>query len=361
MRNAVDEERFWQAVLEREAALDGAFVYAVRSTGVYCRPICPSRRPRRDQVLFFARPAAAEQAGFRACLRCRPGQPAAPDAHEDLVARACRLIEASPEQPPTLDELGAAVGLSPQHFQRIFKRAMGITPRQYADARRLERLKARLRQGDTVTTALYEAGYGSSSRLYDQAPEQLGMTPATYQRGGAGAQISYALADSPLGRLMVAATARGVCFVSLGDDDAALAGALRDEFPAAEIRRDDDVLDEWVGAILRHLRGEQRQIGLPLDVRATAFQRRVWQALQAIPYGETRTYRQLAVELGQPGAARAVGRACATNPVSLVVPCHRAIGEDGGLRGYRWGLARKQALLEHEREPRTENLERLAR
>ena len=169
MRNAVDEERFWQAVLEREAALDGAFVYAVRSTGVYCRPICPSRRPRRDQVLLFARPAAAEQAGFRACLRCRPGQPAAPDAHEDLVARACRLIEASPEQPPTLDELGAAVGLSPQHFQRIFKRAMGITPRQYADARRLERLKARLRQGDTVTTALYEAGYGSSSRLYDRS------------------------------------------------------------------------------------------------------------------------------------------------------------------------------------------------
>ena len=345
----MDEERYWQAILSREARFDGAFVYAVRSTGVYCRPGCPSRRPRRDQVLFFARPAAAEQAGFRACRRCRPAGNATSEARDDLVQRACQIIDAAADQPPTLVELGQRIGVSPYHLQRTFKQAMGITPRQYADARRLDRLKARLKGGDSVTTALYEAGYGSSSRLYEQAPEQLGMTPATYGRGGAGATIAYASAATPLGRLLVAATTRGICFVSLGDDDTATEQSLRAEFPAAELRRDDDVLGAWVAAIARHLGGTETRLDLPLDVRATAFQRRVWEALRAIPYGETRTYGQIAQELGQPTAARAVARACATNPVALVVPCHRVVGEGGDLRGYRWGVERKRSLLDQER------------
>jgi len=348
----VNEERYWQAVLARESSFDGTFVYAVRSTGVYCRPGCPSRRPRRDQVMFFPQAAAAERAGFRACRRCRPGADALPDAQADLAERASRIIAASPDPAPTLSDLGARLGVSPYHLQRVFKRAIGITPRQYADACRLDRLKARLKEGDNVTTALYEAGYGSSSRLYEQAPDRLGMTPATYRRGGEGAAISYAIADSPLGRLLVAATERGIAFVALGEDEAALAETLRAEFPAAAINRDDEVIGAWVGAVLRHLRGEEPHLDLPLDIRATAFQWRVWEALRAIPYGETRSYAQIARDLGQPGAARAVGRACATNPVALVVPCHRAVGEDGGLRGYRWGLERKRALLEREASER---------
>jgi AraC family transcriptional regulator of adaptative response/methylated-DNA-[protein]-cysteine methyltransferase len=346
----LDEERYWQAVLARETGFDSAFVYGVRSTGIYCRPACPSRRPKRDQVVFFARPDAAEHAGFRACRRCSPRQYAGSEAQAELVQRACRLIEERADQPPTLGELGAAIGVSPYHLQRTFKRAMGITPRQYADARRLDRLRARLKEGDTVTTALYAAGYGSSSRLYEQSPDQLGMTPATYGRGGAGARIGFATAASPLGRLLVAATERGVCFVSLGDEDAELEASLRGEFPAAEIRRDDEVLGAWTDAIVRHLSGAQPSLDLPTDVRATAFQRSVWEALRTIPSGETRTYQQIARELGQPGAARAVGRACATNPVAIVIPCHRALGADGELRGYRWGLARKRALLEQEAE-----------
>jgi AraC family transcriptional regulator of adaptative response/methylated-DNA-[protein]-cysteine methyltransferase len=351
----MDEERCWQAVVGRETGFDGAFVYAVRSTGIFCRPTCPSRRPRREQVVFFGQPAAAEQAGFRACRRCQPAGGAraeapiaAGDPRAEIVRRACQLIEAGADEPPTLGELGERIGVSPFHLQRTFKRVMGITPRQYADAVRIERLKARLKEGDSVTTALYEAGYGSSSRLYEQAPEQLGMTPATYQRGGVGARMSYTIAESPLGWLLVAATERGVCFVSLGDDESALAAALADEFPAAEIERDDAVLGQTIDAIVRHLSGEQQQIDLPLDVCATVFQRRVWEVLRAIPYGQTRSYRQVAEMLGQPTAARAVARACATNPVALVIPCHRVVGESGDLRGYRWGIGRKQALLERE-------------
>jgi AraC family transcriptional regulator, regulatory protein of adaptative response / methylated-DNA-[protein]-cysteine methyltransferase len=351
----MDEERYWRAVIEREIGFDGAFVYAVRSTGIFCRPTCPSRRPRREQVVFFGQPSAAEQAGFRACRRCRPAgaaRAAAPIAADnpraEIVRRACELIEERADEPPTLGELGEQIGVSPYHLQRTFKRVMGITPRQYADARRIERLKARLKEGDNVTTALYEAGYGSSSRLYEQAPEQLGMTPATYQRGGAGARIGYSIAESPLGRLLVAATERGVCFVSLGDDDGALEATLADEFPAAAIDRDDTVLGQAVDVIVRHLSGEQQQIDLPLDVCATVFQRRVWEILRAIPFGQTRSYRQVAEMLGQPTAARAVARACATNPVALVIPCHRVVGEGGDMRGYRWGIGRKQALLERE-------------
>jgi len=349
-RIEMNDERRWQAVLEREAAMDGRFVYAVRSTGIYCRPTCPSRRPRRDQVIFFAQPGAAEQAGFRACRRCRPSTDKLDSTQADVAERACRIIEANLDQAPTLSQLGAQIGVSPFHLQRIFKRAIGITPRQYADACRIDRLKARLKQGDNVTTALYEAGYGSSSRLYEQAPTRLGMTPATYQRGGAGAHIHYTITGSALGQLLVAATERGICFVSLGDDPAALEASLTGEYPAATLQRDDATLGERVGAIVRHLSGEQTQLDLPLDVRATAFQSRVWNALLAIPYGSTRTYGEVAAALGQPTAARAVARACATNPVALLVPCHRVVGEGGDLRGYRWGTDRKRKLLEHEHE-----------
>jgi AraC family transcriptional regulator of adaptative response/methylated-DNA-[protein]-cysteine methyltransferase len=348
---AADSDRCWQAVLARDAGHDGSFVYAVRSTGVYCRPSCPAPRPGREQVSFFPLPELAERAGFRPCERCRPQEVAPRDPHLEKVRQACRLLEANLETPLTLADLGAAVDVSPAHFQRVFKRITGITPRQYADACRLDRLKARLRERrTTVTTAMYEAGYGSSSRLYERAAGQLGMTPATYQRGGPAVRIDYATAHSPLGRLLLAATERGVCMLSLGDDDATLEQALRDEFPAADIHKDGSGLVDWLTAILRHLRGEQPHLDLPLDVRATAFQWRVWQELRAIPYGSTRTYSAIARDLGQPTAARAVARACATNPVSVVIPCHRVVREDGDLAGYRWGVQRKRKLLEQEKK-----------
>jgi AraC family transcriptional regulator of adaptative response/methylated-DNA-[protein]-cysteine methyltransferase len=346
---AMNEESYWQAVQSRDVSADGLFFYAVRSTGIYCRPTCPSRRPNRDQVMFFRLPEAAEQAGFRACQRCHPRNATPHDPQVELIGRACRYIAEHVERAPTLEEIGQAVGLSPHHLQRTFKRVMGITPRQYAEACRVDRLKTRLKQGDNVTTALYEAGYGSSSRLYEQAPARLGMTPATYRRGGLGARIGYTIANTRLGRLLVAATERGICFVSLGDDDAVLEAALASEYSAAEITRDHgDELSEWIEAILSYLDGEEPHLDLPLDIQATAFQWRVYEALRAIPYGSTRSYRAVAEALGQPTAARAVARACATNPVALVVPCHRVIGEDGGLRGYRWGVERKRALLDQE-------------
>lgn len=349
MQAEINEERYWQAVLSRDASMDGRFFYAVRSTGIFCRPSCPSRRPGRAQVRFFEQAAAAEQAGFRACRRCRPLGAGQPSPQAELAQQACRIIDELPDAPPTLEQLGARIGVSPFHLQRSFKQAMGITPRQYAEARRVERLKDRLKQGDTVTTAIYEAGYGSSSRLYEQAPARLGMTPATYRRGGAGAHIRYALAGTPLGQLLVAATERGLCFVALAATQSELEAALAREFPAATAsERDDAALGPWVGAIVRRLHGDPAALDLPLDVQATAFQARVWQALIEIPYGSTRSYGELAAALGQPSAARAVARACATNPVALVVPCHRVVGEGGELRGYRWGVERKQALLDQE-------------
>ena len=346
---ALDEDSLWRAVLARDARLTGAFVFGVRSTGVYCRPGCPSRRPRRDQVVFFASPDAAEQAHFRPCRRCRPRESAGADAQAELVKRICSYIEANPDEPLTLATLSGHVNMSPYHLQRTFKRIVGITPHQYVRARRLSTLKAQLREGQGVTTALYEAGYGSSSRLYEEAAAGLGMTPATYRRGGRGMRIGYTIVDCPLGRLLVAATERGVSAVSLGDSDAGLEAALRAEYPAAEVHRDDGGLGEWVNALLSHLNGDQPRLRLPLDVQATGFQGRVWQELRAIPYGHVRTYGQIARALGQPTAARAVGRACATNPVAVVIPCHRAVGEDGSLVGYRWGLERKRRLLERER------------
>lgn len=353
-------DALWHAVQSRDRGADGEFVYAVRSTGVYCRPSCPSRKPRREQVVFFPLPEAAEQRGFRACRRCRPRTVRAQDPSTQAVARICREIESrifsnadagSGENRLTLAALSSTAGISPHQLERAFRRVMGITPRQYADAQRMRQLKSSLRKGDDVTTALYDAGYGSSSRLYERAPSHLGMTPATYRQGGAGMQIHYTIVASPLGRLLVGATSEGISALYLGEADAALESALRKEYPRAEIRRDTSGsknLGGWVDQILAHLRGKEPQLDLPTDVQATAFQRRVWEELRRIPYGATRTYTEVARSIGRPAAIRAVARACATNPVSVVVPCHRVVRQDGNLAGYRWGLERKQALLEHE-------------
>ena len=335
------------AVASRDPRLNSAFVYAVRSTGIYCRPSCPSRRPRSKQMQFFAVPEAAERAGFRPCLRCRP-QHAPRSTQSELIRRVCSEIEVDVDRPADLRRLAAGTGISAPHLQRTFRLAMGITPRQYADAIRVARLKSHLRKGTDVTTAMYETGYGSASRLYEKSDAQLGMTPATYRRGGQGMQISYTITDCSLGRVLVAATGRGISAVYLGDKDEPLAAALRKEYPDAEIRHSSEENSQWVRAIVRHLAGSQPQLDLPTDVAATAFQRRVWAALRAIPFGTTRTYGEVARSLGRPTATRAVARACATNPISIVVPCHRVVRTDGSLGGYRWGLHRKQLLLEQE-------------
>lgn len=342
------EEKYWQAVLTRDTRSDGTFVYAVRSTGIYCNPSCSARRPRREQVVFFPQPEAAEQAGFRACKRCRPQEASVYELQAEMVQHACRYIETHLEGPLTLEALGKEVSVSPYHLQRVFKRIMGITPHQYAQAYRLGQLKQQLKEGETVTTALYNTGFGSSSRLYEQAPAQLGMTPATYRRGGKSTHIGYTIVDCPLGRLLIAATEKGICAICLGDSDADLEAALFSEYPAAEIQRDGVELSQWVNTLLSHLSGQQPQLDLPIDVQATAFQWRVWESLRAIPYGSTRSYGEIAQDLGDPKAARAVARACATNPVAIVVPCHRIVREDGSLGGYRWGLERKQQLLAQE-------------
>ena len=337
----------WRAVLARDARFDRRFVYAVRSTGVYCRASCPSRRPRRGQVRFFRTPVAAERAGFRACRRCggRPvnGEDAA------MVACACRLLAGGEGERVTLARLASAVDTAPHTLLRAFRRVTGISPRQYAEALRMGRVKAELRRGRDVAGALYEAGFGSSSRLYEKAAAHLGMTPATYRSGGKGMHIRYITTPCPLGRLLVAATDRGISALFLGDTDRPLESALREEFPRAELTRDTNGLRGWVRSIVQHLEGRQGQLDLPLDVQATAFQRRVWEELRRIPYGATRTYTEVARRIGQPSAVRAVARACATNPVSVVVPCHRVVREDGQLAGYRWGLDRKRRLLAQEK------------
>jgi AraC family transcriptional regulator of adaptative response/methylated-DNA-[protein]-cysteine methyltransferase len=339
---ATDDAR-WQAVLAREPAADGAFVYAVRTTRVYCRPTCAARRPRREHVEFFAAPAEAERTGYRACRRCEPTQAS---QQQRLVAHVQELLDAR-DPTPSLTELGALVGFSPFHVQRLFKRATGLTPRQYAAARRAGRLKQHLKAGATVTRALYDAGYGSSRALYASAHEELGMTPASYRDGGAGERIAYAVVDSPLGRMLVAATTRGVCALRFGEDDALL-GELAAEFPRAELRADAAAIGPHVARALAYLAGDGERLELPLDVHASAFQQRVWAALRAIPPGETRPYAAIASAIGAPSGARAVARACATNPVALVVPCHRVVRANGDLSGYRWGVERKRALLRQE-------------
>jgi AraC family transcriptional regulator, regulatory protein of adaptative response / methylated-DNA-[protein]-cysteine methyltransferase len=344
----VDENR-WRAVLARDARQDGMFVFAVRSTGIYCRPSCPARRPGRHQVEFFPIPKAAERAGFRACRRCRPQEARTIDAEARLVQSACRYIEEHLDAPLTLAMVGRQTGRSAHRLHRAFRRVLGLTPREYVDAARLAQVKAALRARQPITDALYGAGYGSSSRLYERAPARLGMTPATYRRGGLGVRLAYTIAASPLGRLLIAATAQGICGVRLGDEADQLEAGLRAEYPAAVITRDDIGLRPWAQAIEMYFHGERLRPDLPLDIQATAFQRRVWDALRAIPCGTTRSYKEIAGAIGQPSAVRAVAQACAKNPVALVIPCHRVINANGNLGGYRWGVARKRALLDLER------------
>ena len=342
------QDELWRAVIAKDSKFDGTFVFAVSSTKIYCRPSCPSRRPHRDRVSYFRLPEAAEQAGFRACRRCHPKRAASIDPQVHMVQRACRYIETQDETSATLADLANHIGISPFHLQRVFKRVMGITPRQYADACRIGKFKTRVRESGSVAGAMYDAGFSSSSRLYARAPTELGMTPATYGRGGRGAVINYTIVPCPLGFLLVAATQRGVCAVKLGDCDSALAEGLTKEYPSAEIHRADSTLNGPVDNLLNYLAGKQPDLQLPLDIQATAFQWRVWENLRAIPYGETRSYGEVAKGMGRPTAVRAVARACATNPVALVIPCHRAIREDQSLGGYRWGLERKETLLEKE-------------
>jgi len=336
----------WQQVMARDARQDGRFVFAVRTTGVYCRPSCPSRRPRRESVEFFSNPNEAERAGYRACLRCKPTEV---PAQAQYVMRARQLLD-NAEGVVTLSKLSRRVGLSPFHLQRLFKRATGLSPREYQSARRLQSVKAGLRNGDEVTTALYDAGYGSPSRLYEKSAEQLGMTPGEYRRGGAGASITFATAPTPLGRLLVAATERGLCAVRFGESATELERDLRQEFHAAELHRDDGAMTRYVEPLVAAIRGENATVDLPLDVRATAFQRKVWNQLREIPRGETRSYGEIARAIGEPRAVRAVARACATNPVAIAVPCHRVVRSDGEESGYRWGIERKNKLLERERQ-----------
>ena len=343
--SAADERR-WNAVLARDAARDGEFVFAVSSTGVYCRPSCAARRPRRENVQFFLSPAQAEQAGYRACLRCRPRSVGNPSS--DTLKAICRFIEQHLDEPLTLARLGREFHQSPFHLQRRFKVALGITPREYADSCRLRSLKRNLQAGDSVTRAMYDAGYGSSSRLYEKTASQLGMTPDKYRRGAIAAAIRYTCSDSPLGRMLIAATERGVCSIQFGRSDGELLEGLRHEFPFASRKSDQGGLRDWAGALLKHMQGRELDSGLPLDIRATAFQRRVWTYLQSIPFGATRSYSEVAKGIGRPTAARAVARACATNPVAVAIPCHRVVREDGSMGGYRWGMERKKTLLEME-------------
>jgi AraC family transcriptional regulator of adaptative response/methylated-DNA-[protein]-cysteine methyltransferase len=345
---AIDDTR-WDAVVAHDRRADGGFVYAVTSTGVYCRPSCPSRRPRRDRVMFFDTTAAAREGGFRACKRCRPDVLVAGDPWIEKVRRACVYL-ANVDGHPSLAALARRLGGgSPYHLQRNFKRLVGVTPREYAEACRLTSVKRRLRQGGDVTGAMVDAGYGSSSRFYERAAPKLGMTPSAYRRGGAGMAIRYAIVKSPLGRLLVAATSRGVCAIAMGSSDAELARGLAKEYPAATIDRDAGALDDWSTRVLAHIDGRRPRLDLPLDVQATAFQWQVWQALAEIPYGETRTYGEVAKSIGRPRASRAVARACATNPVALAIPCHRVVSGAGGEGGYRWGAARKKEILARER------------
>jgi len=345
---AIGDEERWQQFSEKNRQYDGAFVVAVRTTGIYCRPSCPARRPKRENVAFYDMPEAAELAGFRACKRCHPASAEPHDPDRRLVRAVCSVIADQEEGIPTLDALSVASGVSPHHLQRRFKAVMGISPRAYADEVRRRRVRSLLKEGTGVADALYGAGYGSSSRLYENAESWLGMTPASYAKGGKGAHMHYTITDTPLGRMIVAATDRGISFLGFGDDDQVLIAELRGDFPDANIEQDAGSLKEMLSAILEGFDHQVPRIDLPLDVRATAFQAQVWQALRDIPPGETRTYGDIAESLGKPNAARAVGRACATNPVSLVVPCHRAVGSGGNLTGYRWGVERKRALLARE-------------
>ena len=338
--------RFWRAIMSRDPRADGTFFLAVRSTRIYCRPSCPARRPLRRNVIFFKTSQEAEQHGFRACLRCKPNQLAGPVL---LVERAARMLAQSGDEAMPLSSLAAQAGTTPGILRRAVLQVTGLRPRELAEALRLTRFKKWLRSGLSITDALYATGYGSSRRVYEHSNENLGMTPAAYRKGGMNMNIGYAITNSALGPMLVAATSRGVSAVYLGDSETKLVQDLKSEYPNAQISRADHSFERWVKEIVHRVEGKPPRVELPMDLQATAFQRRVWQELQQIPRGTTKTYTQVARALGNPKAVRAVARACATNPVSIIVPCHRVIRQDGSLAGYRWGLGRKERLLENER------------
>ena len=338
----------WQAITSRDAAADGAFVYAVASTRIYCRPSCPSRKPRRDRTTFFPGPEQAEEAGYRACRRCRPDSMKPSSLVERALGAWSRIAARRTDGRVPLRALAAAVGASPSHLQRTFTQALGVSPRELSDARRVEALRRALKERKSVTDAIYEAGFGSSSRVYERSARTLGMTPAQYAAGGAGAHVRYVCAASEVGRVLVAATDRGVCAVKLGNGDDELIRLLKAEFPGSSIAEGDHAMREWVADIVGAIAGRQPAAPVPLDIRGTAFQLRVWKELQKIPAGVTRSYGEIARRIGHPTASRAVARACATNPACIVIPCHRVVAASGGAGGYHWGADRKRALLARE-------------
>jgi AraC family transcriptional regulator of adaptative response/methylated-DNA-[protein]-cysteine methyltransferase len=343
-----DDER-WEAVVRRDRDADGAFYYSVRTTGVYCRPSCGARRPRRENVRFHLTWAEAERAGFRPCKRCRPNGSALDDRRASAVAKACRMIEGSAEA-PSLDALADAAGMSRFHFHRVFKAITGVTPKAYAVAHRARRVRDGLVSRDTVTEAIYGAGFNSNGRFYETSDGLLGMTPTAFRAGGDGASICFAVGECSLGSVLVAAADRGVCAVLLGDDPDALVRDLQDRFPRARLIGGDGDFERLVARVVGLVERPAQGVDLPLDIRGTAFQRRVWQALREIPPGSTLSYAEVAERIGRPGSARAVARACASNPIAVAIPCHRVVRNDGSLSGYRWGVDRKSKLLARERE-----------
>ncbi len=344
---ALSDDSRWEAVLARDGASDGKFVFAVSSTGVYCRPSCPSKRPRRENVSFFRRPHEAERAGYRECLRCRP-KVVTEEPRQQLVKAICRYIEQHLDEPLTLAKLSREFRQSSFHLQRTFKATLGVTPKEYADSCRMRGFRQKLKAGHSVTRAMHDAGYSSASRLYSRTASELGMEPAKYRRGGIAAHIRYTVADSPLGRMIIATTDKGVCSIQFGDSDEELEQGLKREFPFAVRRRDDSAIGELANLVLLKISGSEPAESLPLDIRATAFQRRVWSYLQSLTFGEKKSYSEVAKAIGRPAAVRAVARACATNPVAVAIPCHRVVRSNGDLGGYRWGIERKKKLLELE-------------
>jgi AraC family transcriptional regulator of adaptative response/methylated-DNA-[protein]-cysteine methyltransferase len=345
MKAAFDGDEAWRQVQMRDASADGQFVYAVETTGIFCRPSCASRRPARQNVRFFATADAAMAAGYRACRRCHP---AGEHAEAQMVRRLCDYLDRHIDRVVTLQELGRLIAMSPFTVQRMFERVLGVSPRHYQIDRRSALLRDRLADGSSVTDAIYEAGFSSSSRMYEGADARLGMRPERFRKGGLGEKIGFVIADCPLGKVLVAATARGLCAVTLGDDAAAMDRELHERFPAADIKlatAEDERLGATTRAVISRMTEHPVALDLPLDLRATAFEQRVWRLLQSIPRGETRSYSAVAAEMGQPRAVRAVARACARNPLALVVPCHRVVGKNGQLTGYRWGKERKEKLL----------------
>ena len=337
----------WAAVQARDARADGSFFYSVRTTGVYCRPSCAARQARPENVAFHASAAEAERAGFRPCKRCKPDQPSLAEQHAALVTAACRLIEQA-ETTPTLEQLARPTGLSPFHFHRVFKAVTGVTPKQYATAHRSRRVRNELERGASVTEAIFDAGYNASSRFYETANQVLGMTPSSYRAGGADNEIRFAIGECSLGAILVAQSERGVCAILLGDDPDALARDLQDRFPKARLIGGDHDYERLVAQVVGFVEAPAIGLDLPLDVRGTAFQQRVWQALREIPAGSTASYGEIARRIGAPTAARAVAQACASNLLAVAIPCHRVVRNDGGLSGYRWGVPRKRALLQRE-------------